>query len=92
MRRRIADVLAALDELVTRAHVSAAEHAARRAVFEHRLAELDRVAPPVRWHRRLTAQTDIAEHPANWIELTGKLRPHAQAVAATHDILALLQK
>jgi hypothetical protein len=80
VRRRIADALVALDDLAAQADLSSAEHTQRLARFEHRVAELDKVAPPVRWHRRIFTFADRPEHPARWIEATCGLRDHARAV------------
>jgi hypothetical protein len=83
IRRRLADALLALDDVVVHAGAEAAEHARRLASFEHHMNELERAAPPVRWHRRLFAARVRPEHPAHWIDLAGGLRPHAHSVA-TH--------
>jgi uncharacterized membrane protein YccC len=82
VRRRIADALTALDELAAKADLSPAERAHRLARFEYRIAELARVAPPVRWHRRIFTFADRPEHPARWVDLTDSLRDHARGVAA----------
>ena len=82
VRRRLADALEALDDLVAHAHVADAKQIGRAARFEHRMAELDRVAPPVRWHRRIFASAGTAEHPARWIELTCELGDHGRAFAS----------
>jgi len=81
IRRRLADALVAFDDVVAHAHV-AEEHPARLARFEHHLAELDGVAAPVRWHRRVFASRAQPDHPARWIELAHELRRHAETVAA----------
>ncbi len=80
IRRYLADVLVAFDEVIAHAHLADAEHPRRVAQFERRLAELDRIAPPVRWHRRVFRSR--ADHPAGWIDAAGALRPHARAVEA----------
>jgi uncharacterized membrane protein YccC len=69
VRRRLADALLALDELVANAHVSQDERRARYATFEHRMLELERVAVPLRLHRRLLPAADHPEHPGRWIDL-----------------------
>jgi hypothetical protein len=76
IRRRLADALLALDELVARAHLSDADRTQTLARFEHRMAELEGVAAPVRWHRRLTS--DVPEHPAGWIELANSIGGRAR--------------
>ena len=80
VRRYLADALLAFDEVVAHAHLADAEHPQRLARFEQRLADLDRVAPPVRWHRRVFAFRQRPDHPAGWIDLASDLRPHARAV------------
>jgi hypothetical protein len=83
IRRRLADALLAFDELVAHAHLPDADPAAKLARFEHRMTELDGVAPPVRWHRRVFASRDAAEHPARWIDLAGDLRHHARTIESS---------
>ncbi len=80
IRRYLADALLAFDEVIAHAHLADADHPRRVAHFEERIAELDRVAPPVRWHRRVFRSR--ADHPAGWIDAAGALRPHARAVEA----------
>jgi hypothetical protein len=79
IRRRLADALAALDQLVAAAPE---ERAATAARFEGLMDELDGVAPPVYWHRRIFAYGDVNEHPARWIDLARGLRPPARALAS----------
>jgi uncharacterized membrane protein YccC len=80
IRRRLADALKAFDDVVVHAH-DAAERIGHVAHLDHRLSELEGVAAPVRWHRRLFVRSEAAEHPASWIELTLEIRRHARAVA-----------
>ncbi len=80
IRRYLADVLLAFDDVIAHAHLADDEHPRRVAHFAWRLAELDRLAPPVRWHRRIVRQP--VDHPADWIAAAGALRPHACAVEA----------
>jgi hypothetical protein len=82
VRKRLADALLALDELIAHAHLPDGQPAAKLARFEHRMTELDGVAPPVRWHRRIFASRSAGEHPARWIELAGGLRSHAREIGA----------
>jgi ABC-2 type transport system ATP-binding protein len=82
VRRRLADALAAFDELVAHAHVSPAEATAKHGLFEWRMAELESVAPPVRWHERVFVRGDVPEHPARWIELASGLGSHAGVLRA----------
>jgi hypothetical protein len=79
IRRRLADALLALDELVQHAHLTDEEAAERHAHFEHRMNELERVAPPVRWHRRIFVRSG-GEHPAEWLELADGIRGQARTV------------
>jgi hypothetical protein len=76
VRRRVADVLAALEELFT-GDVPSEERAHKLAIVEHRAAEMDRVAPPVELHRRIFART-VDEHPAAWIAIVRELLAHAR--------------
>jgi len=82
IRRRLADALLAFDELVAHAHahVPESERDQKRAIYEHRMNELESVAAPVRWHRRLWRIAPDAEHPAHWIDLANRLRSHARAL------------
>lgn len=77
IRRRVADVLAALDELFPDGPETADERAQKLALLEHRVAEMDRVAPPVELHRRVFARGG-AEHPAAWIAIVRELIAHAR--------------
>lgn len=86
VRRRLADALTALDDLVAHAGVADAEQTNRQAYLEGRIAELASVAPPVIWHRRLFAFRAGPEHPARWIELTNGLREHAAAFIAPANL------
>ncbi len=80
VRRYLADALVAFDDVIAHAHLADDEHPRRVAHFTWRLAELDRLAPPLRWHRRIV-RTPV-DHPAAWIAAAGALRPHARAVAS----------
>jgi hypothetical protein len=40
------------------------------------LDDLEEVAPPLRWHRRI-AGARVDDHPARWIDLAHGLRDHA---------------
>ncbi len=77
VRRRVADVLAALDELFRDPDAPGHERAKNLAVVEHRAAEMDRAAPPVELHRRVFAR-GADEHPAAWIEIVRELVTHAR--------------
>jgi hypothetical protein len=82
IRRRLADALRAFDDLLVHGAASESERSARLAHFERRMIELDAVAPPVRWHRRIFVRRHVVEHPAHWIDLASGLRPHARAFPA----------
>ena len=77
VRRRVADVLAALDDFFQAGHTPADERAHKFAVVEHRAAEMDRVAPSVELHRRIFART-VDEHPASWIGIVREVLAHAR--------------
>ncbi len=83
VRRRLADALVALDDLVTHAHRDPAEHGRALATFEHRLGELEVVAPPLRWHRRIFVRDAAADHPAGWIDLARASGATVAAFAAS---------
>ena len=76
VRRRLADALLALDHLLEHSQLTPAEVKERHARFEQRMHELEGVAPPLRWHRRLFVRVD-PHHPAEWIDLASALRNHA---------------
>ncbi len=78
VRRRLADVLLALDDVVANAHLPGDERAHAHATFHHRMRELDDVDAPVRWHWRVFVRRGDADHPARWIDLARGVRDHAQ--------------
>jgi hypothetical protein len=75
VRRRLADALKAFDDLVVHPEHGDAEHARRSAAFAAALENLDGVAPPVVWHRRIVRRSATDDHPATWIEYARRLRP-----------------
>jgi hypothetical protein len=81
IRRRLADALKALDDVIAHAHVAETrtEHVAH---FDHRMAELTDVAPPVRWHRRIFRRNGASEHPAQWIDLADDIRRGSNGIAS----------
>jgi hypothetical protein len=79
IRRRLADALKAFDDVVVHAHDVDAR-SAHAAHLDRRMRELEDVAPPVRWHRRIFAMRATSEHPARWIDLAHEIRAHARAV------------
>jgi hypothetical protein len=86
VRRRLADALMAFDEFVVHAHLPEPERSEKRAAFERRIAHLDEVGPPLRWHRRLFARGRDDNHPARWIELASGLRERANALETNDDL------
>jgi uncharacterized membrane protein YccC len=79
IRRRLADALKALDDVVVHAHDPGARDG-HIAHLDHRMSELEGVAPPVRWHRRIFARASSPEHPACWIDLAHEITHTARAV------------
>ncbi len=77
IRRRLADALVALDELVQGAPPDSRERAL--AQLDRRMSELESAAAPVRWHRRIFAARD-ANHPANWIDAANAIHGHARSI------------
>lgn len=75
VRKQVAEALAALRDTPAGAE--------RRAVLEHHAAHLERIAAPVRLHRRLFGAKDPDRHPATWIDLMRALL--AEALSADHD-------
>lgn len=72
VRRRVADALAALREALA-GHPSDEETRFQLEVLAHHSAELERVAAPVRLHRRFVPNRRGDEHPASWIDRTHAL-------------------
>jgi Fusaric acid resistance protein-like len=77
VRRRVADVLAALEDLFQGGDTTADVRAQKLAIVEHHAAEMDKVAPPVELHRRIFAR-GVDEHPAAWIAIVRELLAHAR--------------
>lgn len=85
VRRRLADLLVAIDEVVAHVHGAGAELAAKRAHIEHRIADLERVAPPVEWHHRLFVRADRRRHPAGWIRIARDVSAGARELEPPGD-------
>jgi hypothetical protein len=85
IRRRLADALGALDGFVAREPPATGEPKSELALFEHRMNELDSVAVPVRWHRRVFGSANAPEHPALWIELAHEVKQHARSFVSHGD-------
>lgn len=83
IRRRLAGVLRALDDLVAPATLSEDERSGELASFERRMSELENVAPPVRLQRRIFGAATAPEHPARWIDLASDVRVHARGLTVT---------
>ena len=64
VRRRVADALLALEEL---ASATEAEREPRLAALRRCAVECERIAPPLRWYKRLVGCDE--EHPAEWLQL-----------------------
>jgi hypothetical protein len=64
VRRRLADALLALEEL---AGAEGAEREHKLSSFRSRAAECERLATPLRWHRRFAGSGE--DHPAAWLEV-----------------------
>lgn len=64
VRRRVADTLLALEEL---ASAEGAEHDQKLEVVRRCALECERIAPPLRWYKRLVGCGE--EHPAVWLQL-----------------------
>jgi hypothetical protein len=77
VRRRIADALAALRDVIS-VTPGDPEHSARLAALDGHASELRRIAPPVRLHRTLFGAKDPEAHPAAWIDLMHALLEHAR--------------
>ncbi|HEY1654503.1 MAG TPA: FUSC family protein [Candidatus Tumulicola sp.] len=78
VRRRVADALAALREVVTSAR-DGTEPVAKGALLDFHVAQLERIAPPVRLHRVLFGAKNADDHPAALIERTRWLLEQARA-------------
>jgi uncharacterized membrane protein YccC len=87
VRRRLADALAALDDFAAGEHASEAERAQKLDILERHMAELEAVAPPARWHRRLFVRKRCDAHPAAWIDLAHGVHRGARTIdpARTRD-------
>ncbi|MGH7708206.1 MAG: hypothetical protein ACREM6_09825 [Vulcanimicrobiaceae bacterium] len=69
VRRRLANALTALRDILAGPPEDDFEHQASLAVIDHHAAELERVAPPVRLHRAVFGTKSLDAHPATWIDL-----------------------
>ncbi len=77
VRRRVADALIGLRDFLG-APPKDPEHSSELAALELHAFELERVAPPVRFHRAVFGAKDTDRHPATWIDLMHKLLHQAQ--------------
>jgi len=77
VRRCVADALAALRDVLTRAPEDP-EYQSRLAALDHHAIELKRFAPPVHLHRTVFSPKHLDEHPATWLDLTQALLAEAQ--------------
>ena len=78
VRKRVAEALAALRELLAH-HPGSPGHRAGLASLDHHAAELERVAPPMRLHRKLFSTPRPDEHPATWLDLMNTLLAEARS-------------
>jgi hypothetical protein len=78
VRRRVADALGALRDVVAGTHDDESR-GEKRAALDFHAAELRRVAPPVRLHRAILGTKNPDEHPATWIDLAHDLLEQARA-------------
>jgi hypothetical protein len=83
VKKQVAEALAALRAYMTEDEAGEG----RRAVLEHHAERLERIAAPLRLHRRLFGARQPERHPATWIELMHRLL--AEASSADHDRTAL---
>ncbi|MEN3357627.1 MAG: hypothetical protein V7637_1609 [Mycobacteriales bacterium] len=74
LRRRTADVLAALSDFLTAARQEPVAVGARRAEFDASLAVLDQLAPTLRAHRLLTRRWRPRPRPADLIDTLHRCR------------------
>jgi hypothetical protein len=81
VRLRLAELLAAIDDIVAHVHGSDGDLAAKRALVDHRLAELNRIAPTMDWHVRFFARNETAHHPAHWIVAVRAITQRARLLA-----------
>lgn len=71
VRRRVADALLSLEEL---AAAGDAAHEEKLQTFRRCAAECERLAPPLRWYKRLVGCSE--EHPAMWLEEVQVIAQH----------------
>jgi hypothetical protein len=83
IRRRLADALVALDALLRDDASEPEPRSARVRAFVARMRALERVATPVRVHRRVLRFADHPEHPGRWIEIASDCRREALASELT---------
>jgi hypothetical protein len=76
VRRRVADTLLSLEQL---AGADAAGHDEKLRTFRRCAAECERLAPPLRWYKRLMGCDE--EHPAVWLEQVQVIAQHPPAKA-----------
>jgi hypothetical protein len=78
VKKRVAEALGALRELLNHKPGSP-EYQSGLAALDHHAEELERVAPPVRLHRRLFGVKDEEQHPATWLQHMGALLAQARS-------------
>jgi hypothetical protein len=77
VRKRVAEALYTLRDAL------ACAQAPDKSTLDRHCAELDRLAPPLRLHRRLLGSANAPTHPATWIDLAQDLI--ARARTGTYD-------
>jgi hypothetical protein len=84
VRRRIADALLALEEW---AGAPESEREQKLQVVEYCAEECERIAPPLRWQKRLARIADDAEHPAVWLGLVQRCARDAASKAPPPELV-----
>lgn len=83
VRKRVADALATLRELLTHSPESP-EHQASLAALDRHAAELARIAPSVQLHWKVFGAASPDRHPATWIGLMRTLLNYARTTNFDH--------
>ncbi len=96
IRRRLADALAALDDVVGTPPDAHAERQSKHDLLAQRMRELEHVSPPARWHRRMFGRGAADAHPATWVELAtvahARVQSFAGAPAGKHLPVAAVRR
>jgi len=84
VRRRLADILLALEEW---AGAPEPERAQKLQVVESCAEECERIAAPLRWQKRLERIKDDAEHPAVWLSIVQRCARDAASEPPPADMV-----